>query len=703
MKKQPFFKRHRIVFKHFAHKAYSLFAVLGKEVLIGTLSVATLTHAKADGISTRVEKADSAEVHRASEIDLDEVSVTASRAPLTRAQQVRMVSVLEREQIAAAPVQSVNDLLKYVASVDVRQRGPLGAQTDISIRGGNYNQTAILLNGINICDAQTGHNAFDFPVDIADIERIEIIEGPAGRVYGTSSLLGAINIVTKNQLAQESVRTGDHAKLPETTTVTAHLEGGSYGYLSGGAAASVASSRVASSLSAGYTRSDGYSRCKAGTLNADYSGVKAFWQGRYDDEQVAVTWHAGMSMKDFGSNTFYGAKWDDQFEHTLKTYTALGAETKRGAVHLRPQIYWNRSWDRFELYRDAPDTYPYNYHRADVFGVNLAAHFDWLLGRTALAAELRNEDLVSGNLGEPLATPKHIRGTDRDYEYGLNRTNIQFALEHDMLLRHFTLSAGLIAVKNSWADMPMKVYPSVDASLRVADGWKLFASLNTSLRMPSATELYYSVGGHKADKHLKPEEVTAVEGGLAYARRGFTAKASVYHNHANNLIDWIMDTTAEEQVWQSVNFGTINSVGVRVDFALGLTDLLPGQQFLQSAHVGWSYMNQNHDEQAGIQSQYTLEYLRNKLTADLQTKLWRELRLGLNYRLQNRTGTYTDLDGTVHKYATYGVLDARLSWTARRYVAYVEANNVLDKSYRDYGAVAQPGAWIIAGVSVKIL
>ena len=116
----------------------------------------------------------------------------------------------------------------------------------------------------------------------------------------------------------------------------------------------------------------------------------------------------------------------------------------------------------------------------------------------AFAAELRNEDLVSGNLGEPLSRPKHIHGTDRDYTVGLNRTNIQFVLEHNIILDRFTLSAGLTAVKNSQADMPMHVYPGVDASYRIGDAWKLYASYNSSLRMPSFTELFYSVGGHKA-------------------------------------------------------------------------------------------------------------------------------------------------------------------------------------------------------------
>ena len=165
--------------------------------MIGVLSVATLQHATAKGISIETNKVESDSTATRQSVMMDEVSVTGTRAPLTVSQQARMVTVLSREDIQAAPVQSVNDLLKYAVGVDVRQKGPLGVLTDVSIRGGNSEQITILLNGINICDAQTGHNSFDFPVDISEIERIEVLEGPAARVYGTSSLLGAINIVTR--------------------------------------------------------------------------------------------------------------------------------------------------------------------------------------------------------------------------------------------------------------------------------------------------------------------------------------------------------------------------------------------------------------------------------------------------------------------------------------------------------------------------
>ena len=683
-------KRSVLKFTHFSNRGYSLFAVLGKEVIIGVLSVATLQHATAHNVSNEALQTSSDSTVTNKQVMLDEVSVTGTRAPLTVSQQARMVTVLSREDIQAAPVQSVNDLLKYAVGVDVRQKGALGALTDVSIRGGNSEQITVLLNGINICDAQTAHNTFDFPVDISEIERIEVLEGPAGRVYGTSSLLGAINIVTKT---------------PPSSSLSARVEGGSYGYLAAGARANIAQGRWNNQLSGSFTRSDGYLRNKANRLNADYKTSKAFYQGNYNDSQIAVRWHAGMSVKDFGANTFYAAKYDDQFEHTFKTFTALQAENKQGKFHIRPSIYWNRSMDRFELFRGAPQKYAYNYHRTDVYGVNLNAYFDWSLGRTAFGAELRHEELVSTNLGEKLERPHHIHGTDRNYTNGINRTNLQFVLEHNIILSRFTLSAGVIAVKNSQADMNMRVYPGIDASYRMGNAWKVYASYNTSLRMPSFTELFYSVGGHKADKHLKPEELSALEAGLKYNAHGISGKTSIFYNQQKNLIDWISDGTLDANgspLWKSVNFGRINVVGVEASLSFDCRTLMPSQRFLKRFSLAYCYLNQNEKEHKGITSKYVLEYVKNKMVANLQLNLWRNLDLGLNYRLLHRMGGYIDTNNQRHNYATYGILDARLSWNTGKWTAFAAANNLLNRTYVDYGNVPQPGTWITAGVSIQM-
>ena len=681
MYKQAFnMKRQRLVFRRFGNKGYSLFSCLGREVVCSVLSVSTLTYASAESVSTHPVVSDSTATTTAREMMLDEVSVTGSRAPLTKSQAARMVTVLDRKAIAQAPVQSVNDLLKYAVGVDVRQRGPIGAQTDIGIRGGTQDQIILLLNGINICDPQTGHNAMDLPVDLSEIIRIEVIEGPAGRIYGSSSLVGAINIVTKPTLPS-----------------VVHAEAGSYGYAQVGGRVAF-DGKTSHSVSANYSRSDGWSRAKSGTLNTDYSGTKAFYQGQYDDDDVRLNWHVGLADKGWGSGTFYATpKWqaDNQYEHTTKLYTAIQGETKRGRLHFAPSIYWNQNRDRYEGYRNQPEKMKYNYNRTDVYGVNLNAYFDWAAGRTAFGGELRNEDLVSGNLGEPLNQTHHIAGTDRDYTLGLNRTNISGYLEHNVLLNQLTISAGLVAVKNTWSNMNMTVYPGIDLSYRPTPAVTLHAACNTSLRMPSFTEMYYKLQGYKADPHLKPEEMTAVEGGVSWNQKCLIVSANLWYHHGRNMIDWIMDTSlGDDAVWQSVNHTKVNSIG----FETAVQFDVKSSKF----NVSYSYINQEKEQEAHIVSQYALEYLRHKLIANALIPIADKLKLSLNYRWQDRVGQYTDFDGRVQDYKPFGLLDARLTWSPQPWKLYVEANNVLDKRYADFGHVEQPGRWVIAGFAIQL-
>jgi iron complex outermembrane receptor protein len=692
---KPTFKIRRqvLVFRHFGNKGYSLFACLGREVVCSVLSVATLTYASAESVSTDPVVTDSASMTTAREMMLEEVSVTGSRAPLTKSQAARMVTVLDRAEIQQAPVQSINDLLKYAIGVDVRQRGPIGAQTDISIRGGTQDQIILLLNGINICDPQTGHNAMDLPVDLSDIIRIEVLEGPAGRIYGSSSLVGAINIVTSS-----SGVLGQAKRQSRAADITLHAEGGSYGYAKVGGRFAFEKTSFSNAVSANYARSDGYSRSKAGELNTDFSGSKAFYQGQYLDENIRIRWHLGIADKGFGSSTFWASpKWqaDDQFEHTTKIYSAIQAETHCGRLKLMPSIYWNQNRDRYEGYRNHPEKMKYNYNRTDVYGVNLSSYFDWKAGRTAFGAEIRNEDLVSGNLGEPLAQTLHIKGTDRDYTLGVNRTNISGYLEHNLLLEHLTISAGFVAVKNTWSNMNMTIYPGIDVSYRPNSQWTLHASYNTSLRMPSFTEMYYKLQGYAADPHLKPEEMRALEAGFNFQSSFFNLQCALWHHSGRNMIDWIMDTRkGDEAVWQSVNHTKINSIGFETDARLRIKN--------SELRVSYSYIHQEKEQEAYIVSQYALEYLRHKLVANAQVPIIYKLSLGVNFRWQDRVGQYTDFDGIVHDYQPYALVDTRLTWKEPKWKVYLEANNLFDKDYLDFGHVEEPGRWLIAGLAFSL-
>ena len=195
--KQMKLKADVIKWQHFSRKGDAIFRSLGREIIISTLSVATLTFAApldahAQTVTGHLQSQESVQ-----EDTLPVLEVTATRLPLPMEQAARVVNVISREEIQSLPVQSVNDVLKYASTVDVRQRGAFGIQTDLSINGGTHDQIVILLNGVNISSPHTGHLAADFPVSVDEIERIEVLEGAASRVYGTSAFSGAINIITK--------------------------------------------------------------------------------------------------------------------------------------------------------------------------------------------------------------------------------------------------------------------------------------------------------------------------------------------------------------------------------------------------------------------------------------------------------------------------------------------------------------------------
>ena len=606
---------------------------------------------------------------------LDSVSVTASRLPVPIHKNTRTVTLIDSLAIAAAPAENINDLLKYALGVDVRQRGAMGMQTDISMRGGTYNQIAVLLNGIDISDPQTGHNSADFPVNLSDIDHIEVLEGPSARGHGASSMIGAINIVTKYK--------GESA-------ATLNVEGGSFKYGNANASIALKGDRTFNMLSAGYQHSDGFNRNAAGGLNNDFGAFRAFYHGNAELPSTTVSWQAGASQKDFGSSTFYSPRFDDQFEHTFKTFTAVKAEGK-GTLHFTPSIYWNHGEDRFELFRGAPDKYPYNYHKTNVAGADFHLGIDTRLGRTAFGAGARYEAIASTNLGEPLSK------ADGVYVKGLSRTAFNAFLEHSVIIDRLNASAGVTAVYNTGNSEGVRFYPGVELNLRLTDALRIYGSYNASYRMPTFTELYYSVGGHLADPNLKAEKLHAFEGGLKFLGHGVRAIGTVYYNKGKDIIDWVRDASAgDDAPWMSVNHSMLNTFGQELTLQLSTAELLGRRNFfLRSVNAGYSHISQDKGTDAGIRSLYSMEYIRNKVTAQADFRISEHFAANISYRFVDRA-TESEL------IRPYSLLDAKLSYNIPVLEVYLRVNNLLNREYYDFGDIPQPGIWFMAGANLTI-
>ncbi len=665
-------KASAITWKHYTRKGYSAFASLGKLIRIGVLSVATL--ATVSPLRAEQESMTSQETVGEGK-ELDEVTVPGTMAPLTQLQSARIVGVLSRAEVEQAGVQSVNDLLKLATGVDVRQRGGFGIQTDISIDGGTYEQATILLNGVNISNPHTGHLAADFPITIQDIERIEILEGAASRVYGGQAFGGAINIVTRHD---------------KDNSLTTGAEGGSYGTFAADGRMAWTQGKVSNRLSGGGGRSDG------GTLNDAWSRGQLYWQGDLTQEQVNLTWQFGFSRKEYGANTFYGGSSDDQWEQNERYLISVGAETK-GKFHFQPSVYWNRTYDNYQWHKGTPN----NSHQADVYGAKLGGHVRWLAGETAVGVELRQEGILSSSLGTQMEEANHTwaHGAQKQYTKHANRTNVSYNMEHDILLPHWTLSAGLMANMNTATGHRFRFYPGMDMAYRPTPRWKVYVSYNKGFRLPSFTDLYYSSPDITGNDQLRPEENRSLSLGTQFRHGGIVATVRGFYNRGHNMIDYVKQEYGDAA--HADNFD-LDNIGAQADVAYDFTSL--GKHiYLNNVRVGYTYIHQRrHGRYDIFTSLYADDYLRHKLTASLCHRVWNRLSATWSLRYQRRMGAYQVYDGLVatdqlQAYHPYTTLDLKLQWTDRRYQVYVKGTNLTNRKYQDLGNIPQPGVWLMAG------
>ena len=673
-------------FKRFAHKSYSTFNSLQKAITIGVLSGCTLVSAHAASVQS-IEKTNmTVSSDTISKKTLEEVVVTATKVDLPLNLATKQVTVLSSKDIERAPVKSVQDLLNYVAGVDLLQRGPHGVQADISLRGGSFDQAAILLNGINLTNPQTGHYSFDIPINLSDIERIEIVQGPSSLVYGAGAFSGGINIITK-----KDSRTNGYLK----------AEGGMHGLFGAEGRGAYKSNWGSHSLSAGYGRSDGY------IANSDYKITNILFQNNLRFGNIGnVDVQMGYNDKKYGANTFYTAAYPNQYDDTQGMFASVKGATN-GKLRVLPQLYWSRHYDCFQLIREGTPNVPswykdHNYHQSNVYGSNLGFQYVSAIGITSFGGELRSENILSSVLGKPMETAQG------KYTKSDSRLNTSFYLEQNFLIDKFSVSLAALMNKNSATKESFKFYPGINASHRPTDNLKLYASWNKSTRMPSFTDLYYSTATHKGNPDLLPEYAQALEGGVKYSSRLWNADLAVFQNIGENLIDWIYNET--DKKWYSLNLAKdqkLKTFGVTTQGKLYLEELLGQKQPLKTLRLGYQYLNQKNDaaSEKNPISQYVFNYLRHKVTAGLDAEPFNNFMLSLNYRWQERAGSYIEYvnlkAGEKVPYKPFSILDIKATYQWRGAQLFVNANNVFDVKYIDLGNIPQSGFWLSGGLSYQ--
>ena len=660
-------------FKRWTCKGYGIFASLKKDVRMGVISLgcSLLVMASPEGFAQT--KADSTQ-----SIRLSEVAVTAQRQQVYSSL-AGMVTVMGKEEIAKAPVQTLADLLRYVSGVDIRQRGANGVQSDLSVRGGSFDQVLVLINGVNITDPQTGHYALDVPIDLSSIDRIEVLQGPGSRVLGPNAFSGAINIITGSS---------------EKSGVGAQLVGGNHGYIYQGANATLRSGKVTTFATASNSRSEGY------IDDTDFGITNAFGQVRVDSKTLGnVNIQGGYQDKAYGAYGFYSLKpaYANEYEHTRTFFASASTERSFGKLTIAPKVYWRRHNDEFDLFRDnvgAYKGYTPNYHQTDVTGAALTASYVSWLGKTSLGLDYRNEHIYSNTLGEAMSTKVHVP-FEADSVYFTkekSRNNFNVSLDHAVYFKKFSASAG--ALCNYSNDFGTNYYFGGDVGYAFTSAWKAYASANQSLRLPTFTDLYYTSSTQQGNTELKPERAMTYELGLKYHQNRFNGGVSAYYRLGKNVIDWVKYTSSDVK-YVAVNHAEVDALGGE-----SFIEYLP-KQFVQRVKLSYSYLHLDKQSD-GYDSKYALDYLKHKVSLDIDHELYKGFSASWRFNYSDRAGNYSDANNALVDYKPFFLTDLRLQWTNKTITIFGEATNLFDVKYADYGGVEQPGRWIKSGINVKL-
>lgn len=632
--------------------------------------------------------------------------VTGSLAKTLPQKAPRALVVIGQEEVAQTAASSIADVLESIPGVDVRARGPFGIQTDLSVRGGTFNQTALWVDGIRWSAPHTDHHLLNLPLDPEDITRVEVIRGGATSALGTGAMTGAVALT-----AGPSFQDG--------TTVIA--ETGTNNWARAKVTTDFGTERGASNvrrhrISASHASTDG--TLGAGT-NTDADMTRMRYSGLLSGKWGSLRTSLGYADKAFGALNFYTSSFPNQFE---KTRTIQGqtmfARSKRN-VKIEAGLHHRTHVDEFQLYREGEGFYQYTDDDYLVFGSDTAA--SWYvapnnhishttggramlrvasyLGETFASIDTRREFIKSNLLGvDSLGDDEGV------YRRADVRLNTDISLGHRAEFGPMALSATAAWNVNSM--FGMRFVPGAELTVDMAnDGSSiLFVSANRSVRHPSYTNLYYTLGGAVGSRDLQPEMADQIETGVRLsllddAAVGIQFEQAFFQRHGSDMIDWARPNGSDTTF--AINLRSVTFTGLESVVTFTPRRQQDGDWKLRYGRLGFCTMEAS-ETSAGFESNYLLDFLQTKLDASAGVTVPGDVRVDGRWSYQDRIGGYYNAalgeEVEFEPFSLVSVTASRRFWEDQ-VRAYARVDNALDRTVVDLGNVQQPGRWWRLGVS----
>jgi len=530
----------------------------------------------------------------------------------------------------------LDDVLHLDPSLDLRQRAPGAVQSGLSIRGGTFGQTLVLLNGFRLNDVQSANHNMDIPVPLDSIAQVEVLRGSGSTLYGSDAVAGVVNFVTRP---------------PEVSEFRLRAAVGNFGVNQQRGSWATSSRRWSEQLSFSRDFSSGF-RDNRDFRNLALASISRF-VSRLGDTEVILA----HNDRPFGADRFYG-----DFNSWERTKTWFAAAREPLGARTDVSFAYRRHADLCVLYRDRPEVFT-NRHAVESYQGALRGKET--LGQNArlhYGVEAYHDSIASTNLG-------HHRGA-RGAGY----------LAYDVrALRRFSFIVG--AREEGYRNVESQLSPSASAGFWISERLKLRGSVSRAFRLPTFTDLYYHDPANRGSPDLRPETAWSYEGGghwITGARvRG---EITVFHRRERDGIDYVRASPAE--VWRATNFRRLRFTGVET----ALETAVVRKHQIEFRYTG---LRGVQDAAASLVSRYTFNY---PIHAGLVT--WQgTLRGGLLGR--SRLGVLHRFAR-----APYAVWDLCLASGRGRTRPFIQFTNLTGTAYEEVLGVPMPGRGVLGGVQL---
>ncbi|GAB3423873.1 TonB-dependent receptor plug domain-containing protein [Niabella aquatica] len=618
----------------------------------------------------------------AQEQTLDPVTVTSSLAEKRISETGRNITIIRGDDISKLPVHSLDELLKYIPGLEIQSRGPQGSQSDISIRGGTFQQVLVILDGLRLNDPNTGHFTAYIPLTPAQIDRIEVLKGASAAVYGSDAVGGVINIITKSSGAVQK----------DAKVLQAQVGAGEYNLVNTSVGGFWQAGRL--SADAGILSNHSTGVLQRGTRgyfhNTSVSAGFRYQLNRYWN----ISARTAYDNRDFAAQNFYTTSASDTASETVRSWwhqLKVGFEKKRSKLSVNAG------------YKTLNDAYafnsvaPANQNTSKLFQ-SLLLFQQQLAENTLLTTGLnyQHKTIVSndrGNHSLNIAAP--FAGISQQIGRNLNllpSVRIEFIGEN----------------KAEWL-------PQLNASLHISN-WQMRASGGRTIRDADFTERYNNYGKSAISNGqrvgypgLVPEVSWNYEAGFDWFYQSrFRLSSTFFQRFHSRLIDWISTPYADMPRKDNLdaagtyalakNIAEVSTTGFETD-AQYLGRINDKQRLVLNGGVVWLYSSSSE----AAPSFYISSHARFLSNFNIQYEAgnWA---LGLTGIYKSRNPQQASpINAFVSK--DYFVLNGRGSYSfiQKRLAAFIQVDNIFDRNYSDLLGAPMPGRWLQGGISFNMV